>query len=112
MTYLRHRYTVAFVTLLLAVICLQSSGALLVQVRDGATGRNVPTCHCCHAKVFLKLDWRVDLKPVFLLPSRIICPGDMPMKRTYCSFHFSCTLPARSITAARLRGPPVLPTSC
>ena len=112
MTYLRHRCTVAFVLLLLAVICLQSSGAAAMPGADGANRRNIPTCHCCHAKVFLKLDRRFDLKPVFLLPARIICLGDPTVKRTPFSLLFFYMLPAGSTTAARLRGPPDLSTSC
>jgi hypothetical protein len=102
---------VAFAVLLLTVICLQSSGAVAMQ-SPGANGRNVPTCHCCHGKVFLKLDGRFDLKPVFLLPARIICLSDPTVKRTYSSFLFICALPAGSTTAARLRGPPDLSISC
>lgn len=106
MTYLRHRCTVAFAILLLTVICLQSSGALLVQGPDANNGRNIPTCHCCHAKVFLKFDRRFDLKPVFLLPSRIVTPGDLVTTPTHPTFLFFCTLAARTTTSTTLRGPP------
>ena len=106
MTYLRHRYSVAFAILLLTVICLQSSGALLMQGPDGNNGRNIPTCHCCHAKVFLKFDRRFDLKPVFLLPSRIISLGDPSTTPPHPTFLFFCTLPAMTTAATTLRGPP------
>lgn len=113
MAYLRHRATVAFALLLLAVICLQSSGAALAQGLDGTTRRNVPTCHCCHAKVFLKLDRRFELKPVFLLPSRIVCLSDpSAVRQPYPTFLFLGELPAGTNTVARLRGPPCLPAYC
>ena len=112
MTYFKHRYLVAFAVLLPAMLLLQSSGMSLVQRPDASGRRNIPTCHCCHAKVFLKLDRRFDLKPVFLLPARIICLGDPTVKRTPFSFLFFYMLPAGSTTAARLRGPPDLSTSC
>jgi hypothetical protein len=112
MTYLRHQYTVAIAFFLLTVICLQSSGVSLVQ-RPVANGRrNIPTCHCCHAKVFLKLDRGFDLKPVLLLPSRVVCVGDPAVRLICSSFLLFCLLPAGTSMAVRLRGPPGISLFC
>ena len=110
MTYLRHQCTVAFTFFLLTFICMQASGALPGQQADGGSGRNIPSCHCCHGKVFLAFDRRFDLKPVFLLPSYIICNSDPAVRPAYAlSFSF-CTLSTATIAAARLRGPPGVPS--
>lgn len=106
MTYLRHRSTVALILLLLTVICVKSTGALQMQRPDADAGRNMPTCHRGRGKLFVKFDRRFDLKPVFLLPSRIICLGD-PAVRPLVSFScFLCVLPTGVDTTARWRGPP------
>src|SRR6185312_7674371 len=106
MTYLRHQCSVAFALVLLIVICVQSTGALPSQGPDANPGRNTPTCHCCHGKLFVKLDRRFNLKPVFLPPSRVIGP-DGPAKRPKISFRiFLCLLHTGAGTTARWRGPP------
>ena len=112
MTYLRHQYTMAIAFLLLTVICLQSSGVSLVQHPDAGGRRNIPICHCCHGKIFLKLDRGFDLKPVLLLPLRVVYAGDPVLRRIYSSFLFFCLLPAGISMAARLRGPPGVSLFC
>ncbi|HEV2482427.1 MAG TPA: hypothetical protein VGS79_22335 [Puia sp.] len=112
MTYLRHRCTVAFALVLLTMICVQSTGALSAQRPGADPGRNIPTCHCCHGKVFVKLDRRFNLKPVFLLPARVICLAD-PVVRPIVHFSFLlCVLPARISITARWRGPPDVLPNC
>ena len=112
MTYFKHRYLVAFAVLLPAMLLLQSSGMSLVQRPDASGRRNIPTCHGCHAKVFLKLDRGFDLKPVLLLPSRVVRVGDPALELICSSFLYFYLLPAGTSTAARLRGPPGISLFC
>lgn len=112
MTYLRHRCTVAFVLLLLIVICMQSTGALPSQRPVANPAGNIPTCHCCHGKLFVKLDRRFDLKPVFLQPSRVIgLGGPVTRPMVSCSI-FLCELPVRIHATTQWRGPPRISPDC
>jgi hypothetical protein len=106
MTYSKHRYPVAFVIVLLAVICLQSSGAIQVQRPDGGDQRGFPCAHCCHAKVFLQLDRRYELRPVFDLPSFTCSRAELPVRPPRRANVYIPGPAAGVLRRAWYRGPP------
>src|SRR5580658_138875 len=107
MTSLRHRFlesAVAFA--LLVAIGLQSTGAVPAKEPNGGGQGNIQGCHCCHGKVFLKLDKRYDLKPLVFLstPSfQLVAP---PVRRVRGRFLVLRGLALTLFRPAGLRGPP------
>jgi hypothetical protein len=115
-TYLRHRFLGPAVALVMLVaICVQVTGTVPVQGPNGTLsaqgpnggGRgNIPGCHCCHGKVFLKLDKRYDLKPLVFLstPSfRLVVPQVRRVRGCFPVLRGSSLAVLRP---AGLRGPP------
>jgi hypothetical protein len=114
MTYTKHRLfglagkgpTVALILFLLAAICLQVAGAVPAKGPDGGGQGNSPGCHCCHGKVFLKLDKRYDLKQLVFLSTlsfQLVAP---PVRRVRRRFKVSRSLASAVFRPAGLRGPP------
>lgn len=107
MTCQKHRLQVALTIFLMVVICLQATGFITVQRPDDA-GRGNSRSHCCHGKVFLKLDRRIDPKPTAYLStpsSQLIVP---PSRRVYHEVFMSPRPVAGKVRPARMRGPPVV----
>lgn len=106
MTYFRHRYPVAFVIVLLAVICIQSTGAIQARRPDGGDRRGVPCAHCCHGKVFVQLDRRYDFRPVAVLSSCSCEVAVLPVSRPRRAI-VNIKGPAAGVfRMTRFRGPP------
>lgn len=101
LTYLRHRLTVALAIFLLAVICVESTGAI------GGWDHRSSTHHkCCVCKLFLKLDQRYQVKPAVLLSTFYIEPVVLPVRRVCRTLLVSRPLTVPVIRSACLRGPP------
>jgi hypothetical protein len=106
-TYLRHRFLNPAVALaMLVAICVQVAGTGSLQGPNGGGRGNIPACHCCHGKVFLKLDKRYDLKSLVILstPSfRLVVPQ---VRRVRGCFPVLRGLASAVFRPAGLRGPP------
>jgi hypothetical protein len=115
MTFLKNTCFAALTICLIAMICLQSSGVTLVQRSGGnAVTGNAPAANApagtpnmhCHGKLFLKLDKRYDLKPVFFLPVVYFRVAAFPVGRVDRPYQFSWGLVAGVLRPGNLRGPP------
>lgn len=91
---------------MLVVIGLQSAGAVPANEPNGGGRGNIPGCHCCHGKVFLKLDKRYDLKPLVILSTPFFQLVAPPVRRICGGFLVLGGWASTVFRPAGLRGPP------
>jgi hypothetical protein len=106
-TYLKHHFLESAVAMaMLLAIGLQSTGAVPAKGPDGGGRGNIPGCHCCHGKVFLKLDKRYDLKPLVLLSTPFFQLAVPTVRRVCGRFLVVRGWASTVVRPAALRGPP------
>lgn len=94
--------------LLLVVICVQPTGAVAAQRAGGGDRGGIPRCHCCHGKVYLKLDKRYDLKPLVVLFLSFSETAVVPVRQVHCGCAVMRHLRAAVFRPASFRGPPLI----
>ena len=66
---------------------------------------NTPNPHC-HPKIYLSLDKRYDLKPLFFIPLPSFRLAALSVEHLTTAYSFSASLAAGAVRPACLRGPP------